>query len=403
MNNSNNMRMIPGLGSATTVCLAWGLFSMSVFANAYTVNGSDTEDKLAQDSVTHVSVFYEDGVFAGWPANHGIWIWDNEILVGFVKARHQDGSGHTYDRNSPKDYYARSLDGGMKWTVEEAFLHGQTAERYNNRLGEKAKEPRELEESINFNHPNLALTFLRATNTVGPSHFYYSYDRGKSWKGAFKFPQYPPGTTNRTDYIINGNHDLFSFVSVGHGKVGVSRTIDGGLSWELVSWIGPDRTDSDTKGFLTMPSSVRISSSEIVSVIRQRENDGRDLLSSYLTKDNGVTWDELPNPVLNTGQGGSPPALLKLKDGRLCLAYVFRSPDNSRLIVKFSVDDGQTWGAEHVLRGDEGANWDVGYPRMVQRPDGKLVIVYYWNNVMKPDSSPYRYIAATVFNPVGMK
>jgi len=28
----------------------------------------------------HVLIFGEEGKFAGWPANHGMWIWDNEIL-----------------------------------------------------------------------------------------------------------------------------------------------------------------------------------------------------------------------------------------------------------------------------------------------------------------------------------
>lgn len=365
--------------------------------------GNGLADSIGSKDIRHTKVFYKEGEFAGWPANHGIWIWGNEILVGFVRAQHQDKKGHTYNRETARDFYARSLDGGTTWSLEEAFSHGQTAERYNNNLGEGAKESVSLDVPINFNHPGLALTFQRVTNTVGPTHFYYSYDRGKSWRGAFKFPQYPPGTTNRTDYIVNGQNDLFSFVSIGHGKVGVSRTVDGGISWELVSSIGPDRTDTTTKGFLTMPSSVRLSSNKILSIIRQRENDGRDLLSAYLSEDNGLTWKKLTDPVSNTGVGGSPPALVKLKDGRLCLAYAVRAPRHSRLAVKFSEDNGQTWGKEIVLRSNDGATPDVGYPRMVQRPDGRLVVVYYWNNAANTESPPYRYIAATTFNPKAMK
>jgi hypothetical protein len=36
---------------------------------------------------------------------------------------------------------------------------------------------------------------------------------------------------------------------------------------------------------------------------------------------------------------------------------------------------------------------------MVQREDGKLVMIYYWNNVNQADAKPFRYIAATVFDP----
>jgi len=39
---------------------------------------------------------------------------------------------------------------------------------------------------------------------------------------------------------------------------------------------------------------------------------------------------------------------------------------------------GRPWGSDVVLRRD-GGNWDLGYPRTVQRPDGKLVTVYYFN------------------------
>jgi hypothetical protein len=31
----------------------------------------------------HVFVFAERGRFGGWPANHGLWKWGDEILVGF--------------------------------------------------------------------------------------------------------------------------------------------------------------------------------------------------------------------------------------------------------------------------------------------------------------------------------
>ncbi len=40
---------------------------------------------------------------------------------------------------------------------------------------------------------------------------------------------------------------------------------------------------------------------------------------------------------------------------------------------------------------------------MIQRPDGKLVIVYYWNNALQPEARPYRYIAASIFDPDSWK
>ena len=53
-----------------------------------------------------------------------------------------------------------------------------------------------------------------------------------------------------------------------------------------------------------------------------------------------------------------------------------------------------SWGEEIVLR-DDGGNWDLGYTRTLQRPDGKLVTVYYYNT----DKDSERFIAATIWDP----
>jgi hypothetical protein len=356
-----------------------------------------------QDNINHVRVYYEEDRFAGWPANIGIWRWKNEILVGFVEAPHKDRRGHKYDNSRARDKYARSKDGGLTWNIEDAYKHGQTGWRYNNRLGkDKREEPRELKEPIDFTHPDLALTFLRQTNDIGPSHFYYSYNRGKSWNGPFILPNMgTEGIATRTDYIIDGKHQLTAFFTVAksngeEGRVLCARTSDGGLSWERVAWVGPEPED-----FEIMPSSVRLSASKILTVIRKRTGDGQDKLISYVTNDNGESWKQLDDPVSNTGNGGSPPALVKLENGNLALAYAVRKSDenkSSRMCIKFSSDEGTSWSDEIVLR-EDGATGDAGYPRMVQRQDGKLVLVYYWNNALQNEAPPYRYIAATIIDP----
>lgn len=365
------------------------------------ISHTDKIDRGDENSIQHGIVYYEEGRFAGWPANHGIWSWENEILVGFVEAHHKETTGHNYDQSTSRDKYARSQDGGLTWIIEDAYEQGQTGWRYNNVLpDDKAKPPMDLSESIDFNNPNLALTFLRATNNIGPSHFYYSYDRGNLWRGPFKLPNLGTrGVATRTDYIVDGKHELMVFLTVAksndrEGRIVNARTIDGGISWEMVSWIGPE-----PEGLDIQPSSVRLSSSEILTVIRTKKANGQDLLTSYLSEDNGETWEQLRDPVTDTGRGGSPPALVKLDDGRLALAFIYRSEYGSRVNVRFSSDNGRSWGCEIMLRGGDGANWDVGYPRMVQRSDGKLVLIYYWNNVHQEGAKPYRYIGYTIFDP----
>jgi hypothetical protein len=67
--------------------------------------------------------------------------------------------------------------------------------------------------------------------------------------------------------------------------------------------------------------------------------------------------------------------------------------------IRFSSDNGISWSDEIMFRGGDGPSRDVGYPRMLQRPDGKLVLIYYWNNALLEGGKPYRYIASTIFDP----
>ena len=84
-----------------------------------------------------------------------------------------------------------------------------------------------------------------------------------------------------------------------------------------------------------------------------------------------------------------------LKDGRLCLTYGYRTaPFGVR--ARLSGDGGKTWSEEVLLRADGGGR-DVGYPRTVQRPDGKIVTLYYFY----PQGSTNRRIMATIWDGGG--
>ena len=98
------------------------------------------------------------------------------------------------------------------------------------------------------------------------------------------------------------------------------------------------------------------------------------------------------NKVADTGRG-NPPSMIKLKDERLAMTYGYRAEPYG-IRARLSSDRGQTWGDEIILRKDAG-NWDLGYPRTVQRPDGKIVTIYYYND--SPDKE--RYIGATIWDP----
>jgi hypothetical protein len=338
------------------------------------------------DSVKNVVVFKETNKFAGWPANNGMWSWGNEMVVGFVVGQFDDDKkgGHPIKPPSTQRQ-ARSLDGGETWAVEKPSFLDEN---------EKEAEPTALTESINFIHPDFALKFRSQE-----ASFYYSMDRCKTWKGPYTFPSFDrPGVLARTDYIVNGQHDMNVFLTSpkDNGSEGwpyCARTRDGGLTWELIGWIGK-QPPINGYGYAIMPSTVRLKSGAFLSMIRHGgQFDGQKhwWLDAYLSPDEGKTWYLLDKPYIDND--GNPASMIRLTDGRIALTYGWRhAPYGLRAMI--SDDEGQTWGQEIVLRHD-GARWDLGYPRSAQRLDGKVVTVVYFND----ESAKERYIAATIWNP----
>ena len=140
-----------------------------------------------------------------------------------------------------------------------------------------------------------------------------------------------------------------------------------------------------------MPSSVRLSPTRIVTTLRQREGSRR-WIDAVQSNDNGRSWQFLSQAVPSTGVG-NPPSLIRLRDTRLCLTYGYRA-EPFGIRARLSANNGLTWGPEIALHEDGGGR-DLGYPRSVQRPDGRVVTVYYMN----VDPSGDRFIAATLWDP----
>lgn len=334
----------------------------------------------------HVTVYREPERFAGWPANNGIWSWGDEIVVGFSVGNFDDSNldGHPIKPEGRGKRLARSMDGGRTWSIEVPSYSG-----------ERPREPpRPCPGGIDFTHPDFALRF-----EGGPTAFRYSLDRCRTWEGPFEFPSFGrPGLLPRTDVLVNGPHDMTVFLTAekdrgGQGWPLCARTRDGGGSWQFVGWIGP-QPPVDGYGYAIMPATVRLSNGGLMSIIRRGGRfDGtpRWWLESFLSPDDGASWYRLAGPTIDNA--GNPASLTKLADGRLVMVYGWRHPPYG-VRALMSADDGQTWGREIVLRAD-GDSWDLGYPRTVQRADGRLVTVVYF----KDATAKERYIATTIWDP----
>lgn len=351
--------------------------------------------------IKHLKIYHEPGRFGGWPANRGIWAWGNEILVGFSAAWYMNqDQGHAVDPNKPtQSLMARSLDGGESWQIEDPekmkyFIPASDMILDTTISQIKYSSNNVLKEPMNFFHPNFTME-LRMGDKHGtrPSYFHYSYNRGKNWHGPFILPNFnTPGIAARTDYIIDGEHELTVFLTAGksdstEGRTLCVKTLDGGLNWEFLSWIGPE-----PDGFRIMPSTVRLSPNEILTTVRIKESN-RGLIEAWISKDNGKNWDFLSDVATDVGKD-NPPSLVRLQDGRLAVTYTHRAEPYG-IRARLSDDNGKTWSNPIILR-DDGGSWDIGYTRSVQRPDGKIItIYYYWDK----KTGPERYIAATIWDP----
>lgn len=355
----------------------------------------------------HVTIYREEGRFAGWPANYGMWSWGQEIVVGFtVGYLGQDKSIHARDKTRPfLPYQARSVDGGRSWQVEPTPCRlpggrGLSADEHVvpelqvAPMLDGPEGPRLSLGGIDFNHPDFALMCARTDLNAGSrSWFYVSYDRCASWEGPYWLPDfYQPGVSARTDYIVLGKDECLLLLTAAkqngrEGRPFCAHTADGGKTFSFRSWIGPE-----PEGYSIMPSTVRTANNELLTAIRRSETSG-SWIDLYCSTDFGKSWSFLTRPVTNTGRGGNPPAMTLLSDGRLCITYGYRDePWGIRAVL--SEDQGRSWGQPVVLREDAG-NLDIGYPRTAQRPDGVLVTAYYYNDHPEGD----RYIAATLWRP----
>jgi len=346
----------------------------------------------------HVVVYDEPGRYAAWPANGGFWMWGNEMAVafecGWFKDRPDWMDGHARDEDRPnEDIVARSTDGGLTWTHK----------KYDILSG--GHDMRDIPEGMDFSNPGFAF------KSQG-DRFYYSYDRGENWFGPYRIkvtglPDAGEDMESHTCYIINGKSGGFFFFGVkpegAQDRFYCTRTTDGGKTFQFLGWVSPPPDKAPKFERWAVYSAVKLSDNHLIAALRRKiikkQGNIRTLnwIDVYESRDAGKTWNFLSKvadtDVVNSEHNGNPPSILKLQDGRLCVTYGFRAEPYA-MCAKFSSDKGKTWSKPIILR--TGArNWDFGYSRSLQRPDGKVITVYYWAT---PEHRN-QYIAATIWDP----
>lgn len=285
-----------------------------------------------------------------------------------------EGKIHARDRNQPfRPLQARSVDGGMMWTVEHFNGHvpgGETlsADEHvieglrggNNIIPERDLQP--LKIPIDFLDPEtIVMAAWTGIQGGAVSWFYVSRDRARTWQGPYRIGDFGlPGISARTDIVpIAASEALFMLTSSKsdgmEGRIFCARTTDGGRSFSFQGFLM-----EETDGYAIMPSSVRLPEGQIVTAARRMGTGDDGWIDIFRSDDLGISWRQVGGPI-PTGFGGNPGALQILRDGLIALIYGYRhKPYGIRL--RMSDDGGTTWSPETVVR-DDGGSPDLGYPR----------------------------------------
>lgn len=336
----------------------------------------------------HVTIYDEEGKFAGWPANNGIWSWGNEIVVGFIQGTLEPKivPGHKIDFSKPSyNRQSRSLDGGLTWTFEESPEIAT--------INVDAIRP--FDGELNFLDPETQIRFVpMGVHAGAKSPFYYSKDRCKTWVGPFETPNMGlTGISARTEVLPLSESEALLFFACPkadgyEGRAAVAKISESGRKFEFVSYIG-----EEPPGFTIMPAAIRRKNGEIVVLLREEDRydnpNRKSRFPQFVSGDQGKTWvfDQNVDEYIRS----TPPALAYAANGRLVLTYGFRD-EPFGLAMKYSNDEGRTWSERIMLR-EDGGNYDLGYTRLTALPYGSMLTAYYYNTHIHG----VRNISATIF------
>lgn len=356
----------------------------------------------------HITIYYDRDYFAAWPFNHGFKAFTpNELLIGFSRgpcnyATRFDLKHDVVDARGGEYVMMRSTDSGRTWSPDNMMSLGsrQDIERPLHLNPDDAPSA-----PYDWASPDFFMTAgfgIPPQRNQSIGYIQYSRDRGHSWEGPFRMPDFGFGWVQvKPDYVVRPDGVVLLFVTVGlsgpqRGErlVAVYASPDAGLTW---NYLAPIIATSPDTHFVNRyyASPVLLPDGRILVALRCQIDARNAWPEIFESADGGRTWQFVSRP----NDWGGPTELTLLEDGRLLIVYGYRvAPYGIR--ARVSEDDGRTWKPELILR-DDGGSWDLGYPRTALLGDGKVMTAYYFNRADDDTQldGGVRHIAATIFTP----
>jgi len=193
-----------------------------------------------------------------------------------------------------------------------------------------------------------------------------SADGGMTWSAPYRVPvNSPHGPVQASKgRLWYPGKQLWDAVT----RVGIATSGDDGRTWKWSAAI-PTRPGDDVNAYHELHGVEAADGRWIVHIRNHNKVNERETLQTEST-DGGKSWS-VPRAI---GVWGLPSHLLRLRDGRLVMAYSHRRDPRGNQ-ARVSADHGRTWSEPLMLSVD--GTGDLGYPSTVELADGRLVTIWY--------------------------
>lgn len=201
----------------------------------------------------------------------------------------------------------------------------------------------------------------------------YTDDGGATWSEAKRIGDHTGSGPRSNGIQLSSGEMILPLHNYLGQQVSILKSSDSGETWKRI--LGPK---SDEKASAAEPTIAETKSGQLMMVIRTKDG----WLWTSRSTDKGESWSDFLKTDMPAA--ASSASLISLKDGRLALIHnPTKPPLRTSLTIRFSTDEGQTWGeplelakVEAPPENDEVYSRQVAYPSAIQLPSGDVFVVW---------------------------
>lgn len=372
----------------------------------------------APDAVDRV-VYRNEQEFNNQPFLGGLWrTRSGDLVLAFMSAECSYESAEAVSHNTVMVKRRlmrtiRSADNGRTWGTGNLGTIYETPEPET-----QPGETGTAEEPLPLEHHADILVAVGATPTLlvreSQPWMRISTDGGHTWRRPFKLPPAKLASVSGHGSFLRRSDGLWmvgltaASADIWHRRPVLYGSWDG-ADWQFLSFVTPptfeDEVDEPREAAIPRfsahrymyPRPIQLRDGRILCSVRcQRDPTAAMWTEVFESRDGGRTFRFLSR----VNDWGAPGDIIEMRDGRIACVYGYRIPPYG-VRCRLSSDGGATWGRETILR-DDGGSWDLGYPRVIEIDDGRLLAVYAFNRADDPIQMDggVRHIASTEFTPL---